>query len=324
MRDVLKWARRGLTVVLVGIAAAWVFAPREPVDLSMHFDDSLLIGGIDAYLAEREARFPDIRQGQQKQMVWAGTPETKTPISLVYIHGFSASAAEIRPVPDKLAAALGANLYFTRLAGHGRTGDAMAGPTVNDWMQDVAETLAIGRATGDRVIVVSTSTGATLATLAAADPKSMQGVAGVALISPNFKVKAPAARILTWPGVRWWGPLVAGKTRSFDTRNAAQLENWTASYPTVALLPMAESVRAAARMDHAGIMVPAVFLFDPQDPVVDHSKTKAVAAAWGGPVSVQRVRVGDADDAHVIAGDILSPGQTDATVTRLAEWIAGL
>ncbi|MEC3862141.1 alpha/beta fold hydrolase [Mesobacterium sp. TK19101] len=324
MRAVLTWIGRGLIILLAGIAAMWAFAPREPVDLNARFDDGLLSGGVDTYLAGREARFADIRPGQEKQMIWANAPGMKTPISLVYIHGFSASSAEIRPVPDRLAAKLGANLFFTRLAGHGRTGDAMAGPTVNDWMQDVAEALAIGRATGDRVIVLSTSTGATLSALAAANPEMMQRVAGVAMISPNFKVKNPAAQILTWPGVRWWGPLVAGKTRGFEARTPEQLQSWTTSYPTVALLPMAQSVRAARQMDPAGATVPALFLFDPEDPVVDHTETLAVAANWGGPVTLLQVRVGDADDRHVIAGDILSPGQTDATVARLAEWVAGL
>ena len=69
----------------------------------------------------------DIRPGLQKEIVWANpATKTKTPLAIVYIHGFSASKGEVRPLPDKVASALGANLFFTRLTGHGEDGAAMA------------------------------------------------------------------------------------------------------------------------------------------------------------------------------------------------------
>ena len=78
-----------------------------------------------------------------KRIVWAGAAGQKTPLAVIYVHGFSASAEEIRPVPDEVAKALGANLFYTRLAGHGRSGDAMAEPLAGDWIEDMAEAMAI-------------------------------------------------------------------------------------------------------------------------------------------------------------------------------------
>ena len=125
-----------------------------------------LKAGVDAYFDKVEADIPNLRPAARKRVVWAGGKGERTPLSVVYLHGFSASAEEIRPVPDRVAEALGANLIYTRFKGHGRDGDAMAEARVRDWMADTAEALAAGRAVGEEVLVIATSTGASIATAA--------------------------------------------------------------------------------------------------------------------------------------------------------------
>ena len=196
---------------------------------------------------------------------------------------------------------------------------------MGDWMHDIAEAVAIANRIGERVVVIGTSTGATLATLAAHGPLA-ETLDGLVLISPNFRVKNPAAALLTWPSARWWLPRLAGTNRSFEPRNAAHGQYWTLSYPSTALFPMAASVLAARRLSHDEINVPALFIFDDADQVVDHTVTRAVASSWGGPAKIEAVQVGiDSDPyAHVIAGDILSPGMTDDLSQRVTDWIRTL
>lgn len=62
---------------------------------------------LDGWLAEQEQKFGDIVPGTEKQIFWAGEAGARTPLSIVYLHGFSATLGEIRPVPDRVAAALG-------------------------------------------------------------------------------------------------------------------------------------------------------------------------------------------------------------------------
>ena len=187
-------------IVLIVLAAgiAWVFGPRTPADLAVRFDPAMLGEDLDAYLAREEGKFDDIRPAAVKEIVWAyPSSKAKTPVSLVYLHGFSAAKAEIRPLPDMVAEKLGANLYYSRLAGHGRNGDAMAEATVNDWIQDAAEAIAIGERIGEKVVVVATSTGGTLAALAASEPEFTDRIDGLVLVSPNFKVRASGSGLLT-------------------------------------------------------------------------------------------------------------------------------
>ncbi|MGB7320892.1 MAG: alpha/beta hydrolase, partial [Albidovulum sp.] len=125
-------------MTFLAVAGLFAFGPREPLVLVPDFDAQSLPADLDAYLATREAVFDDIVPGSEKRIVWAGDPGQKTETAIIYLHGFSATSEEVRPLPDNVASELGANLFFTRFAGHGRTGPALSGPTAQDWMVDLA------------------------------------------------------------------------------------------------------------------------------------------------------------------------------------------
>lgn len=301
----------------------WRVGPYEPVPLRADFDPARLTGGVAAHLARAEARYDDITPGVEKRVIWRpGFEERRTKVAILYVHGFSATSEEIRPVPDLVAQAMGANLVYTRLRGHGRSGAALAEATVGDWMADLAEGLAAARAVGDRVAVIATSTGATLTAAALLDPQMSQAVDAVVFVSPNFGIHDPASLLLTLPGARYWVPLAAGRERILPERSAAQAAYWTIRYPTVALMPMAALVRRAAGLDYAQVQTPALFWLSDDDRVVRPDISRKIAARWGGESRVQAVHMGPGDDpnAHVIAGDILSPGQTEAAALAMVDW----
>ncbi|WP_421704773.1 alpha/beta hydrolase [Aliiroseovarius sp.] len=320
MRLLGKFLGRLLITVIALGAALYAFGPREPVDLTA---PRITLGAdLDQWLADREAVFDDIVPGTEKRIIWAGEPGERSQVSVVYLHGFSASSEEIRPLPDQVAAALSANLYFPRLAGHGRTGAALAGPVVNDWIVDLAEAMEIGRAIGDEVIVIATSTGGTLAALGALDDEVSARLKGIVFLSPNFRIKDPAARLLTLPLARDYLPRLAGEIRSFTPKNAGHAQFWTESYPTVALLPMAAMVKAAREAEYGGVATPALFVYSPDDQVIDGAEVARVAARWGGPVRVETVapQEGMDPDNHVIAGEIMSPAMTVPLGRLIVEW----
>ena len=317
---------RALICTMLVLAAIWAFAPDEPFDREIAFQDSALPDDLDIWLQMSEQQYSDIIPGAAKRIQWAGVKGAKTPLSVIYLHGFSASAEEIRPVPDEVAKALGANLFYTRLAGHGRGSAAMGTAVSGDWLEDMAEAMAIGRRLGDRVLVISTSTGATLAAMAAADPDLSRNLAGVVLISPNFGLYSTGARVLDLPLARWWAPLLVGPIRSFTPLNDAQGKYWTTSYPTTALFPMAALVRAAKATDYSTAKAPALILYSPQDQVIDPTAIPPFAARWGGPVQLEprQMQAGDDPLSHVIAGDVMSPGQTEPVIDLIVQWARGL
>lgn len=326
MRKFLKWT--GLSVLLVVVAAAsliW-FAPVPQIAVNAEFDPRKFSEGVDAYLKSVESGIEDIRPGSEKRVIWAGQKEARTPLSLVYFHGFSASSEEIRPVPDLVAKALGANLVYTRFRGHGRDGDAMAEATADDWIADADEALSLARAVGDEIIVISTSTGGTIAAAAATDPDMSRSVKGIVYISPNFAINDPFAPILSAAGAQVWLPWLVGERRSFVPQNEEQALHWTTEYPTIALLPMAEMVRFAMGLDYSRLAIPALFYYSDDDQVVDAAATAEIEQRWAGEVTRIAPEPELLDDPyfHVISGAIKSPRNTDATVAAILGWIRGL
>lgn len=318
------WPVRGALALGALCGLLWVVGPYEPVPLRSGFDATALEDGVQTHFNRAEALYPDITPGVEKRVLWRpGFVERRTPVSVLYVHGFSATSEEIRPVPDLVAEALGANLVFTRLQGHGRGGAALAQADVAGWMADLAEGLAAARAVGDRVVVMATSTGATLTAAAAVDPDLSAGVAAVILVSPNFGLNDASAPLLTLPGARYWLPLVAGRRHDYTPRNPDQARYWTTSYPTEALLPMAALVQRVAGLDFSQARIPALFWLSDEDRVVRPDISRKIAARWGGPARVQAVRMGPRDDpnAHVVAGDILSPDQTEGAVLGMVDWL---
>ena len=326
MRTFGRYLGRVLLVVGLALCGLWFFGPREEISLGSQFDATEIGEDVSAYLAAQEARFDDLTPGVEKRVIWAGAEGARSDRVIVYVHGFSATSEEIRPVPDRVAEALGANLVYTRLAGHGRSGAALAEATVEEWMQDVAQGIAIANKIGGEVILVATSTGATLAAQAALQADLMEGVAGMILVSPNFAINDPAAAVLMLPAARYWVPQVAGEVRSWEPLSEANARYWTYSYPTVALFQMAALAQHARAENYGAAKVPALFWFSDADQVVDHRATREIAARWGGPVTLRAVEVTEGDDpfSHVIAGDILSPHQTALAVSEFLNWINGL
>ncbi|MCB1370505.1 MAG: alpha/beta fold hydrolase [Rhodobacteraceae bacterium] len=323
MSPARRWLLLGGAAALLGILA--LGRARTPSRADPPAPD--LPEDLDEYLAEAEARVPDLRAGAQKEILWAD-PATRdrTAVAIVYLHGFSASRLEISPVAERVARDLGANLFLTRLAGHGRNGAAMAEPRLADWLADLAEAVAIGRRIGDRIVLIGTSTGGTLAYVAAAMPALRRDLLGVALLSPNFALRASGEWLLRLPGARRILPLVGGRERGFEPRNAAHAAGWTTRYSTASLATLGDLLALARRIPPEDLHLPAFFAFSPEDSVVDPAAIERIAARWGGPTEVHEVTLGPDDDPsrHVIAGDILSPGMTDAMVGWLAGWIRRL
>lgn len=323
---------RRFLFVLAALAAAaaglWAAAPVDRLprqaEILPAFPPDLPTATIDDWLRAREGVFSDLVPGTEKTVVWAGEAGARTPFALVYLHGFSASRAELEPVPQRVARALGANLFLTRLAGHGRPGAALGQVTTEDWALDLDEAVGLGRRLGTRVVLVGTSTGGTLAALAATDPALSRDVAGVVLVSPNFGLQSGMAWMLDLPFADRWLPALMGAERSFTPQNAEHARYWTTTYPTEALFPMRAVQRQASGTDFAAATMPLLVLLAEGDSVVSPAATRAALASWGGPVTIEVIEGADHPEQHVIAGRILSPSTTQRATEIIAGWIAGL
>ena len=314
-------------VLLAAVAVAILFflGPRPDNDDSVTFSADAIGDDLDAYLERTEAAVENLRPGAEKQIVWHySTSRQPTELGIIYVHGFSATNREIRPVPDRVAQALKANLYFARLAGHGRDGPAMGEATMGVWANDMAEAIAIGRKFAKKLIIIGTSTGGTLASWAAAHPELSEDIAGLVLISPNYALQDISTGMMNMPWAETILPMIGGRERSWEPRNEQQGKWWTTRYPTKAIFPMGALLAKVEAIDKSGIDIPALFIFSNADKVVSPEATQEVASQWGGDVQVMKIDTPDDPFSHVITGDILSPTTTEPVANRIVDWIKGL
>ncbi|WP_339523393.1 alpha/beta hydrolase [Pseudomonas sp. EA_35y_Pfl2_R111] len=309
-----------LTLAL--LAVAFGLGPVPPVDIQLKPVE--LPADLNRYLAEAEARHPDITPGAEKTIVWAHPDQRQTDVAIIYLHGYSATRQETAPLSNQLAQQLGANLFYTRLNGHGRSGAAMAEASVNDWLQDSQEALQIGQRLGKQVLVIGTSTGATLATWLALQGDSPQVLAYI-MVSPNFAPKDPAATVLTWPWATQFVPLLLGPEHQWQPHNPQQARYWSHRYPAQALLPMMALVKYVREQPLEQIRTPLLTIYSNDDQVVSAAAIETAFARFGSPHK-QLIALKDTQDPshHVLAGDILSPNDTPRVQAAILAFLANL
>lgn len=279
---------------------------------------------IDAWLVDAESAIPGIKSGTEKGIVWANDKKVRTPWAVVYIHGFSASRLETAPLADRIGQTLGANVFHTRLTGHGLPGSALGDAKVQDWMADTVEAVQIGRALGERVLVLGCSTGATLATWLAVSPDRPQADAHV-YMSPNFGPKDKRLEIVNFPGGTQLVLAFGGKERRWTPENAAENQAWTSRYPTRALFPMMSLVKLVRQSDLSRFQAPVLMLYSANDQTVDSQKTRAVFARMGSSrKSIEVVCYSESIGQHVLAGAIKAPQAVAPMVATITQWVHSL
>ncbi|MEM1261135.1 MAG: alpha/beta fold hydrolase [Pseudomonadota bacterium] len=313
-------------IALLGVVIS--LGPRVSLDLNSPLptavpdvaDDDLT--ALASWLANSEAVFNDITPGAEKKLAWANPSEpVRTPWSLVYIHGFSATRQETHPLSEQIAAQLGANVYYARLAGHGRSGQALTDALATDWLDDTHAAYEIGQRIGERVIVIGVSTGATLATWLALQD-NIDDLAALILVSPNFGLANRSATVLTKP----WGLALAkalsGETRSFEPVNEGHKRYWTVSYGIAAAAQMMALVDAINAAPLERVTTPTLLVRSETDTVIDIAAADKTLGRLQNPLNATHI-VTDATDpwGHVIAGDILSPESTPGITEAVIDFV---
>lgn len=266
---------------------------------------------LEKYIADGEAKHI-LKPNNQARIVWANdSVKQKTEYAIVYLHGFSASQEEGNPVHRNIAKQFGCNLYLSRLSQHGiDTVDALINMTAESLWESAKEAYAIGKQLGNKVILMGTSTGGTLALqLAATYPE----VAGLVLYSPNIAINDPNAWLLNNP----WGLQIARLVKKSKLNTSANnapnyKQYWNHQYRLEAAAQLEEELETTmSKMTFEKVHQPALTLYyykdeQHQDPVVKVSAMKEMMAQVATPSSQKRMVAIPNAGSHVIASPIQS------------------
>jgi pimeloyl-ACP methyl ester carboxylesterase len=267
---------------------------------------------LETYIHDQEASHK-LKTDNEARIVWLDSSRKKTPYALVYLHGFSASQGEGDPTDRYIAKKYGCNLYLSRLAEHGiDTPDAMIHLSADEYWASAQQALAIGKQLGDKVILMGTSTGGTLALqLAATYPDQ---VAALVLLSPNIAINDPAAWMLN----DHWGlqiaHLVTGSDyiESKDDFGPLYRQYWYPKYREEAVVALEELLETTMNeRTYAKVRQPAGLFYFYKDKIHQDSTVKVSAELamfdeLGTPATLKYKQAIPEAGTHVIGSSIRS------------------
>jgi pimeloyl-ACP methyl ester carboxylesterase len=185
-----------------------------------------------------------VKQGNNSKIIWFDSLHKKTEYAIVYLHGFSASHEEGNPIHTNISKKFGCNLYLSRLADHGiDTTEELLNMTAENLWESAKEALAIGKQLGHKVILMGTSTGASLALHLASEYSDINSLI---LMSPNIAINNPTAWVLN----NHWGLQIArmvnGSKYNYANDSFVLYKNyWNWKYRIEALVQLQEYLETA-------------------------------------------------------------------------------
>ena len=199
-----KWLRVVLLIIVL-LVIVYIAGPhpKPPVYSSVLPSVPSDAGALETFISSNEAQHK-LKPNNEARIVWFDSSKRKTDFSIVYLHGFSASQEEGRPIHTNIAREFGCNLFLSRLAGHGiDTTQPMINLTADEMWESAKQALQIGKQIGNKIILMATSTGGTLALKLAAEYPN--DVYALVLLSPNVAINNDKAFLLNNP----WGLEIA-------------------------------------------------------------------------------------------------------------------
>ncbi len=201
-----------------------------PLDTLYHIND------LEA-LIELDNQDKRIRPGTESKIIWNDSIQ-KTNFSIVYFHGFSATHPEGFPVHRNIAKQFGCNLFLTRFPEHGLADqNSYKNITPKQWIDYGKKAIAIGKSIGEKVIIMSTSTGGTISIyLSAYDP----AIAAQILFSPNIDLYDTNSNLLNGPwGLQLGKAFLGSEYRHVEGPDSVR-KYWTMEYHLQGLVALRE------------------------------------------------------------------------------------
>ena len=278
---------------------------------------------LEHFIAQKESKYK-LRPNNEARIVWFDSTRSQTEYVVLYLHGFSASQGEGDPVHQKFAKSIGANLYLTRLQGHGQdTVPQLATFTAEGGYKDALEALSIAQKLGKKVIIMSTSTGGTFAIkLAAEFPNKVHTLIN---LSPNLALATPAGRLLN----NHWGKQIAtlvfgGSERYVEQKNGAG-EYWDSLYTVNALVQLEELIETTMLPEtFKKVKCPALTLYYykndvNRDSVVDIFKIPEAHELFATPANQKQFVALASPQNHVLASPYKSK-DVEIVYKTITDW----
>mgnify|MGYP001158132508 FL=1 len=283
---------------------------------------SLSLSELKDWIDTKESALDNIKPDNASQLEFYDSIPQKTAYSILYLHGFSASTEEGDPVHRNISRALKANLYLPRLSDHGLIEqEPMLNFTGQKYLDSATEALAVAKKIGEKVIVISSSTGGTLSLILGNDPQ----IAALLLFGPNVEIYDPKSKLLTLP----WGLQIAewvlgSKYHNMNKITEEKKNYWTIRYRLESTVELQKLLETGMRPEIFQRITAPVFMGyyykneEEQDKVVSIPAMLRMFDQLGTPGDKkQKVAFPEVGD-HVIISHLSTPNYQQAELAALA------
>ena len=222
----MKKILAAILIIIGGLLIFFLAGPRPEFEKPIQTISPLAVSieELESYIEKKESGVEDLKPDNEARIIWADSVR-KTPYSMVYLHGFSASQREGDPVHRTIAEMFGMNLYLSRIAGHGiNSEESFVELTPEAMVKSAREAIAIGNIIGEKVIVMSCSTGGTYSIYLATQNPDM--IDALIMYSPNLKLYDPTVDLVTGPWGRFIAETVGGKYRIIEESIGTEKEKY--------------------------------------------------------------------------------------------------
>lgn len=267
----MKKTRSFLAILIALLAIIYMLGPKPPKPvLNPDLNDlGFSKSEIETVLAEREKRLP-VKPGNESRVIWENDSlKQQTKYCLLYLHGFSASGVEGAPTHENFAKHFQMNAYIPRLASHGLdVPEPLLDMTPDRLYESAKEALQIAHLLGQKVIIMSTSTGGTLSLKLAADFPEL--VDGLLLLSPNIRINNPGAFLLAKPWGLQISRMVTGDKYRYvnDNLEDEECKYWNCYYrmeATVYLQQLVEATMHKKTYEHVKAPVFLAYYYEDEE-----------------------------------------------------------
>ncbi len=305
----------GFVKILLGLIAlimiVYFLGPKSPipqVNFTASSANSNLID-LEKEINDSEKLHLNLRDDNEARIVWANdTLKKKTPFSLVYLHGFSASQGEGAPMHEEFAKRYGCNLFLARLYGHGlNEEEALLDWTAENFIESAKRAIAIGEQLGEKIIVMGTSTGCTAALLLASENPNIHSLINY---SPNIDIANKDAWLLTRQWGLQLGRFVNGSNYNSWVPNEGTDNLVTYKYRLEAAIALKSLLDAEMTEENFGKITQPLFMGywykneQIQDDVVSVSRMLEMYDQLGTPEAKKRKIAFDDATNHVLASPL--------------------
>ena len=284
---------------------------------------------IDDYLEQKESEVSDIYPYAEKTVFWNNSKKNKTKYSIVFIHGFTTTGYQSKEFLNKLSAELNANLFMTRLSGHGVPYEGTKQMQIDKIMYDVAEAIIIGERIGENVILIGHSLGGALSMLAADDELLSKKIDTLVLFAPGNSGISPFAFMNTLisslvdrTGSLCW--LIDCDPRSFmDLPEDEKWENYFATdFDTNIFYQIARIPFATDSISYDTISTSALVFYDENDQLVNAGKLKSNFEKWAAKNKVVSIETLETDRGRHMFPSIANPHLDQLFLDEIKNWLS--